>query len=346
MGTDNIYDVIIIGAGPAGLTAGKFLASRNKKILILEKNNIAGDKICAGGLTLKDFKKIRVPDSVITKKFKSANLCLNGHCTKFEFNTPWLWTCDRKDIGKWQLEEAQKAGAIVEFNSEVIKIDKESVSLKNGQRLFFKYLIGADGSNSIVRRFIGLKSEKVGAGMHYLVTGSKFNELEVFFDYKKFGPTYAWIFPRGEIASVGVGINPKFSKSDKIKIEFDNWCQEHGIDVKKYKFESALINYDYQGVEFGNIFLAGDAAGLANGVTGEGIYAAILSGKEVAYKIINPDYDLKELKKMVKMKKMQESALTLLKHNKTAVKIILFFVKKLIKSKFIRNKVIILSSKI
>ncbi|MCX6738329.1 MAG: hypothetical protein NTY11_02855 [Candidatus Parcubacteria bacterium] len=93
-------------------------------------------------------------------------------------------------------------------------------------------------------------------------------------------------------------------------------------------------------------FLAGDAAGLANGVTGEGIYAAILSGKEIAYKIINPDYNLKELKKMVKVKKMQESALTLLKHNKTAVKVILFIVKKLIKNKFIRSKVIILSSKI
>jgi geranylgeranyl reductase len=346
METDNIYDVIIIGAGPAGLTAGKVLASRNKKVLILEKNSIAGEKVCAGGLTLKDFKKIRVPDSVITEEFKSANLNLDGHCTKFEFNTPWIWTCDRKDIGKWQLEEAQKAGAIVEFNAEVVKIDKQSVFLRNGQRLFFKHLIGADGSNSIVRRFLGLKSKKVIAGIHYLITGSKFDEMEAFFDFKKFGPGYIWIFPRGEVVSVGVAINPKFSDSDKVKMEFDNWCQERGIDIKKYKFESALINYDYQGVEFGNIFLAGDAAGLANGVTGEGIYAAILSGREAANKIINPNYDLKELKKMVKMKKIQESALILLKHNKTAVKIILFIVKKLIKSKFIRSKVIILSSKI
>ena len=50
------YDVIIIGAGPAGLSAAKILAENGKTVLVLEKNKVIGPKVCAGGLTTKDFK--------------------------------------------------------------------------------------------------------------------------------------------------------------------------------------------------------------------------------------------------------------------------------------------------
>lgn len=52
-----------------------------------------------------------------------------------------------------------------------------------------------------------------------------------------------------------------------------------------------MINFDYQGHEFGNIFLVGDAGGFASGLTGEGMYYAMVSGQEIAKKIINPKYD-------------------------------------------------------
>lgn len=60
------YEVVIIGAGPAGLKCAEVLAKKGKKVLLLEKNSIFGDKTCAGGLTLKDLK-LGIPDKIIQK---------------------------------------------------------------------------------------------------------------------------------------------------------------------------------------------------------------------------------------------------------------------------------------
>ena len=60
------YDVVIIGAGPAGLKCAEILAKNNKKVLVLEKNKNIGKKVCAGGLTMKDFE-LGIPDKIIQK---------------------------------------------------------------------------------------------------------------------------------------------------------------------------------------------------------------------------------------------------------------------------------------
>ena len=64
--------------------------------------------------------------------------------------------------------------------------------------------------------------------------------------------------------------------------------------------EAANIAFDYQGHQFGNIFLIGDAAGLASGLTGEGILPAIISGEEIAKLIINPGYASNKLTNLIK----------------------------------------------
>jgi len=63
------YEIVIVGAGPAGLKCAEILAKNNKKVLVLEKNKIIGDKVCAGGLTLRDLE-LGIPDKIIQRKFK------------------------------------------------------------------------------------------------------------------------------------------------------------------------------------------------------------------------------------------------------------------------------------
>ena len=70
-------------------------------------------------------------------------------------------------------------------------------------------------------------------------------------------------------------------------------------------FESAPINYDYRGMEFGKIFLVGDAGGFTFPLTGEGIYSAITTGEEVARKIIAPEYDIPKIKNILKFQEIQ-----------------------------------------
>ncbi len=77
----------------------------------------------------------------------------------------------------------------------------------------------------------------------------------------------------------------------KIAENLDDWLQMMKIDKGDVIMESYPISYDYRGYHFGNTFLAGEAAGLGSGLTGEGIYQSLASGQEVARIILDPEYE-------------------------------------------------------
>ena len=77
------------------------------------------------------------------------------------------------------------------------------------------------------------------------------------------------------------------------------WAEQRGIDLSAQRVAAEYINYDYRGWRFNNIFLAGDAAGLASGLTGEGIYPALVSGQAVARHIAHPESSQHEISKLI-----------------------------------------------
>jgi flavin-dependent dehydrogenase len=81
----------------------------------------------------------------------------------------------------------------------------------------------------------------------------------------------------------------------KIREGFHLWLKDKGIDPGDARLDSYPISYDYRGVKFGNVFLAGEAAGIASGFTGEGIYQSLVSGQEVARMIMDPAHKPVEL---------------------------------------------------
>jgi len=336
------YDVIIVGAGPAGLRCAKILADNNQKVLVLEKNKIIGPKVCAGGLTLKDLD-LGIPDKIIQRKFKKIIFKTPLQTSEIKSDKPFIATILRKDLGRWMAKKAEKAGAKIKTSSEVTKIDKKSIIINNKLKINYDYLIGADGSNSFVRKYLGIKNERFLQAFHYLPR-KKFNNLELLALPDKFGH-YIWIFPYKNFASVGT--LKDVSKDNKafsmnmvdLREHFDCWCREK-FDIKKCKFEAAIINYDYKGYEFGNIFLIGDAAGLASGLTGEGIYNAIKSGEDVANKILNKNYNCKNIAHMLHVKKVEEELLKAFEINKTLSKIELELFNSLLKTKLIGGEVI------
>ena len=218
--------------------------------------------------------------------------------------------------------KARKMGIKILFNKQVKEIDNNFVIISSGETFNFDYLVGADGSTSTVRKKIGIKTKKVLIAFQYMIPG-EYPDIEFYVDFKKFGFSYAWIFPQKNMISVGTGYDPSLSNNNftikELRENFDFWCKKK-FNIENAKFEAFSINYDYQGFEFGNIFLAGDAAGFASGFTGEGIKFAILSGKDIARKIVDSNYKCKEIENILKIKKCGENFIRLLSLNKTVGK--------------------------
>ncbi|MFH1048883.1 MAG: NAD(P)/FAD-dependent oxidoreductase [Patescibacteria group bacterium] len=297
------YDVVIVGAGPAGLNCAQKLSEAGKKVLLLEQNKIIGPKICAGGLTGQDLEYLKLPDNILGHKFNKVTIHTPLQKCKIKLDAFSICTIDRKDLGQWQFAKLKKTGAAVRTKARVTKIEKDHVIVNGTEKIGFKYLVGADGSASLARRFLGVKTDIIGIAIQYIIPGNKYKDFEYFVDSSLFKAWYAWIFPHKDYVSVGTGGDPRYVSSKELRENFAKWLSQKGIDVSGLEIQGYPINFDYRGHKFGNIFLAGDAAGLASGLTGEGIYQALISGEEIAKSIIDENYVSDKIKKLLKEQK-------------------------------------------
>ncbi len=96
------YDVIIVGAGPAGLRCAEILSKSTLKVLLLEKDDVFGDKVCAGGLTRKSMEILNFPDSIIEHKITRTALFSRKRKSQTNAPEPFLFTVKRQELAAWQ----------------------------------------------------------------------------------------------------------------------------------------------------------------------------------------------------------------------------------------------------
>ncbi len=334
------FDVIIIGAGPGGLNCAETLAKAGKKILLCEQNKIIGPKVCAGGLTGHDLEYLKLPDNLIDHKYKEMTLHTPFNNNVIKLEKYFVYTVDRKNLGQWQLSKLKKTDVVIRTKSKVTKIEKNYVTVNNSEKIKFKYLVGADGSSSSVRRFVGLKTNDLGIAIQYILSTKKYKNFEVFFDPALFHSGYAWIFPHRDYVSIGCGYNPKFLSSKKIIENFNIWLKNNKIDISKGQYQAHSINCDFQGYRFRNIFLVGDAAGLASRLTGKGIYPALISGEEIAKMIIDKNYVSAKMDGLIRIKDLHNKILYFLEKSRSVRKIEYALLGLMLKSKLITRGLI------
>ncbi|MBU1119206.1 NAD(P)/FAD-dependent oxidoreductase [Patescibacteria group bacterium] len=302
------YDVVIVGAGPGGLCAGKKLAEAGKRVVILEKDSVIGDKVCAGGLTGKEIGK-RVPKKLLGRVFDRGIVNVAGKKIIVSVPKDSVGTIPRTRLGEYMASQTEESGCPILKETEVVTIDKDHVTDSMGREYAFKYLIGADGSNSLVRKYLKVPTEKIGPTLQYQMPEVYEGDIEIYYDLKRFGPFYIWIFPHDTFTEVGTGAFKSVVPISTMRTFFEGWIKERGFDISKGMLRSAAINCDYRGFQFDNIFLVGDAAGLTDAFTGEGMFPAMVSGEEAVRKILNPDYALDNLQKIIAHKYKAEKPL-------------------------------------
>jgi geranylgeranyl reductase len=270
------YDVIIVGAGPGGLSCARTLSGSGLNVLVLEKNERVGKKICSGEISRKVF-----PGHEFDRGHPWTEITVGTDDTTqiIKFDRPYLWTVGRYELESWIMKAAD---AEIRFSEPVTRITSESVETSKG-KYKYRHLVGADGSFSAVRKYLGLPSKDVaGWAFHYL-EDTPCSEFCMSWLPKSFPAGYGYMMSKSRGQTM-IGLAFRGEEFDHKKAErAKEWIvKTFKIDTKKLKSEAMKGNADYRGWIFGNIYLVGDAGGFLNPLTTEGIYYAIKSGDAVA----------------------------------------------------------------
>ncbi|MBW2465674.1 MAG: NAD(P)/FAD-dependent oxidoreductase [Deltaproteobacteria bacterium] len=307
------FSVVIVGAGPGGLACARLLAEHGLDVLVLERKSVVGPKVCGGGITWDGLLK-RVPGDLIDGSFPAQHIRSNYQQTIIRSSDPIVATVRREVLGEWMCRQAENAGAVIKTSCLVNRIDHDSVSTNLGD-FRYRYLVGADGSGSIVRKHLRLGTEKVGVGIHFQVPGN-FENMEWHLNHNRFNNGYGWIFPYRDMASVGIYGAKPYNNPGKMLASLLQWTKQRKIPTAGMKPRAGLINFDYRGWHFGNKMLIGDAAGLASGLTGEGMYSALVSGETAAGIILDPEFDCRELQRLIKKQQKHRKIVEISAKNK------------------------------
>ena len=281
---------LIVGAGPAGLRAAQVLAAAGREVLVLEKRAEIGPKTCAGGLTRKTMRELEPLGLPAADTLRSLGhvAFAGGPAVPIDADATVVHTIARRDLGRHQLAWARAAGAEVSAGTPAVAIDLASrTAAAGGRRVRWRHLIGADGADSAVRRALGLPSPREYFAAEYNVPGIRLEPLRVECDPGPLASGYVWVFPHAAYTSLGAVAPKHLVFPSAVRRYLDGRMAQLGVAHDGVPFEAATLEVAYHGCHFpGDVHLVGDAAGVVSSLTAEGIYAALVTGEEVARAIL------------------------------------------------------------
>jgi flavin-dependent dehydrogenase len=283
---------LIVGAGPAGLRAAQVLAEAGREVLVLEKRREIGPKTCAGGLTRKTMRELEPLGLPAADTLVSAGhvAFAGGRAVALDAAEAVVHTIARRDLGRHQLAWARAAGAEVCAGVPALGLDLASrTAAAGGRPMRWRHLIGADGADSAVRRALRLPSPREYFAAEYNVPGVRLDPLRVECDPGALANGYFWVFPHAGYTSVGAVAPKHLVRPSALRRYLDGRMDRLGAPRDAVPFEGATLEVAYHGCHFpGDVHLVGDAAGVVSSLTAEGIYAALVTGEEVARAILEP----------------------------------------------------------
>ncbi len=313
-------DVIIVGAGPAGSTAAYELALKGVNVIILDKEKFPRYKACGGGITYKAAQLLPFSIDPVVEKIIHEISFSSNYKSQFQRRSDkcFMYCVMRDRFDQFLVEKAIEIGAEFIDSTKVtdVSYNDKSVIVKTSKSEFKgKVLIGADGANSIVARSCGLSKEIIkGVTLEAEIRLNNHSEKlheAVQIDWGTVPAGYAWIFPKNDHISLGVGGPLEVSKY--LKSYYQNILKDHDIPASEvYSLKAHTLPYRLKAGNYSNsnVILTGDAAGLTDALTGEGIYYAIKSGRiaaKVSYEYLSGlSHDIANYDKAVNEEIMNE----------------------------------------
>lgn len=301
------YDVIIIGGGPAGTTAAYLLAERGLKVLLLEKSGYPRQKVCGGGLTVKTIWLLERVFG-LSPEFLINNSVINNSADEYRVflgreeiltgtvQTPFYFT-GREVYDYFLADRAWNAGAEIREEEVVRSVDYDAgtVTTEHGDQFNGRYIIAADGAHSPVRRSLqdrGLLGsstrdweKNLGMGIEaYYLEGELHSAHSIpllVLGVADWG--YGWVFPHEKRTLIGLGGLNK--KNGNFRSLLDKFLTDLGeLPGREPEVQGHPIPYGnyIEYPVYKKALLVGDAAGLLDPLTAEGIFYAQRSGELAA----------------------------------------------------------------
>jgi geranylgeranyl reductase len=290
------FDVVVVGGGPCGATAADDLARAGHRVMLLDR---AGRiKPCGGAIPPRLIKDFEIPDHLIVAKIKSARIVspTDKH-VDMPIDGGFVGMVDRDVFDEWLRERAaengaeRRTGTFARIEREGTPFARVVYDAKDGSgevAVTARVVIGADGARSKVGRqeVTGAENVKCVFAYHEIVDRPVNAEAaydpercDVYYQGKLSPDFYAWVFPHGKCASIGVGsANKGFSLRTAVTDLRRNADLDQARTIRK---EGAPIPLQpLKTWDNGrDVLLAGDAAGVVAPASGEGIYYAMLAGR-------------------------------------------------------------------
>lgn len=314
MVVSNLYDVAVVGLGPAGATTAYELASMGLNVLALDKERFPRYKPCGGCISLKVTKCLPFsPMEVVEDTTYGAVFTYRSErVIPILSDRPVGYMVRRERFDQLLMEKARTAGAVVLEGQRVVRVeeDKDYVSLwvddptKTVNQFKARVLVGADGAGGLVGRklfYMDPKASALSLTVEVPLDGKRAIPLRgrLFIDFGLIPYGYAWIFPKGGNLSVGIaGLMRKEGR--RIRDYFDSFINTHealrGLNIGRPRGWAIPVFYDKgQRLVRGRMLLVGDAGHLVDPFLGEGIYYAIRGGQLAARAILEDFKDGKGL---------------------------------------------------
>ena len=292
-----VYDAVVVGGGPAGSTAAHDLAMAGHSVLLMERGGRI--KPCGGAVPPRLLEDFDIPQSLLVARARSARMIApSGRAVDMPVGEiGYVGMVDREDFDEWLRERARMSG-VERLTATFEKIERDDhahpvVTFRRErggpiERVRARCVIGADGARSAVAKQCLPDAERVKCvfAYHEIIAAPEMNSedfdadrCDVFYQGKLSPDFYAWVFPHGKTASIGVGsANKGFSLRgavSEMRGQLDlNRCETIRREGAPIPLKP-LKRWD----NGADVIVAGDAAGIVAPASGEGIYYAMVGGR-------------------------------------------------------------------